>query len=66
MHYQYLIKRQGFEFELYLHVYLFMYISFSSLTFSSSGSHVSKVKDRTLEKCTPRLLPMKEVLKEKS
>lgn len=42
---------------------IFVYISFSLLTFSSSGSHVSKVKDRTLEKCTPRLLQRKEALK---
>lgn len=31
-------------------------ISLFSFTLSSSGSHVSRVKDRTLEKCTPRLL----------
>lgn len=28
----------------------------TSLTFISSGSHVSSVKDRTLEQCTPKLL----------
>lgn len=29
-------------------------------TFSSSGSHESRVKDRTLEQCTPRLLDREE------
>lgn len=36
-----------------------------SLTFRSSGSHESKVRDRTLEKCTPRLLQVKEAHKRK-